>query len=79
MPLRVVIVDVFCVLLAGVGFVTAFRQGPVRRLLGWKRAEDGSLPGGSADPLTYILRIAGMMAMAFGLAFGMITTVFYLA
>ncbi len=76
MPLRVVIVDVFCVLLAGAGFVTAFRQGPVRRLLGREQPGDG---GRGADPLTYMLRIAGMMAMAFGIAFGMITTVFYLA
>ena len=58
----------------------AFRQAFVRRLLNWPVAapEDKDDAGGG-DPLSYILRLAGVMLMLFGLALGGMFTLFNLA
>lgn len=78
MPRSVLIVDFFALILAVIGFCMAFRQTFVRRLLGkpLARSRCGS---DDDDPLTYILRIAGVMAMVFGIAIGGMVTLFNLA
>lgn len=81
MPANVVIVDVIGLLLAIIGFHMAFRQSVVRRLIG--RLQPGkSAPleaaGGHDDPLTYILRISGVMIMVFGVVIGGMVTAFYI-
>ena len=74
----VLIVDLCGALLAAVGFGMAFRQDLVRRLLGRAGASAprvGRVDDGQ-DPLTYILRIAGIMVMVFGVVIaGMVTLV----
>jgi hypothetical protein len=80
-PAYVLIVDGFAIVLAVLGFTMAFRQGVVRGLLG----RGGSPVAGrrpaspEQDPLTYVLRIAGMMILVFGLALGIMVTLFHLA
>lgn len=78
MPGYVLILDFFALVLAVIGFSMAFRQTFVRRLLGKPvpRTRDSS---DHDDPLTYILRIAGVMAMVFGIAIGGMVTLFNLA
>ncbi|MDE2563966.1 MAG: hypothetical protein KGL48_17140 [Sphingomonadales bacterium] len=75
MSTYIAIVDLFCLVLTVCGFSMAFRQGLVRRMFDWPP------PGNtdSADPLTYILRIAGVMIMVFGFAFGMMVTLAHFA
>ncbi|MFA7585295.1 MAG: hypothetical protein WCY11_03740 [Novosphingobium sp.] len=76
MPIFVLAVDVMGIILAIVGFNMAFRQQRARKLLGLPRAPD-RLPddrGHGQDPVTYALRIGGVMAMVFGIALaGLIT------
>lgn len=73
---RVLIVDLFGLVLLVLGFCMAFRQSFVRRILGWSPA-----PGkdGPADPATYVLRISGIMIMVFGFVLAMMVTLFSLA
>jgi hypothetical protein len=80
MPGYVIAVDVFGLILAVIGFNMAFRQRFVRRLIG-RPARPPSRIGGEQedDPLTYILRISGIMIMAFGIALGAMLTIFHLA
>ncbi len=76
MSARVAIVDLCGLVLVVLGFVMAFRQAGVRRMFGWATAPgEDSL----ADPLTYVLRIAGVMIMVFGFVLGMMVTLFSLA
>lgn len=77
-PAYVLIVDVFGLILAVIGFCMAFRQGLVRRLIG-RPPRTASAVNEGDDPLTYILRIAGVMMMAFGIAIGCMVTMFSLA
>lgn len=77
MPASVVIVDLFGLVLAVTGFIMAFRQNLARRILG-RPAQPASLKGeDDEDPLTYILRIAGVMVMIFGIAIGGMVTLFH--
>lgn len=74
MPTYLVIVDIFGAVLAVVGFVMAFRQAFVRDLLGVKATPRSSSQPDDEDPLTYVLRIAGIMMAVFGIALaGMMT------
>lgn len=77
----VVLVVLFGAVCALAGFVMAFCQDFVRRLLG--RQKPPAPAAGSQDrlddPLTYILRIAGVMLMAFGIAIAGMFTLFSLA
>ena len=74
MPTYVVIVDIFGAVLAVVGFIMAFRQAFVRDLLGLKTTPRPSPQPDDEDPLTYVLRIAGIMMAVFGIALaGMMT------
>lgn len=81
MPAYVLIVDFCGFILAVAGFTMAFRQNLVRRIFGSSasattrraRQDDGS------DPLTYILRISGVMIMIFGVVIGGMVTLFHLA
>ncbi|MCP5403746.1 MAG: hypothetical protein H6917_15350 [Novosphingobium sp.] len=77
MPGYVLIIDVFGVILAVVGFCMAFRQTFVRRLIG-RPHMSGLSASQSDDPLTYILRIAGVMIMVFGIVIGGMFTLFNL-
>ena len=81
MPAYVLIVDIFGLILAVAGFCMAFRQAFVRRLIGRPPLPTSSLDEAddTGDPLTYILRIAGIMMMAFGVAIGIMVTLFSLA
>lgn len=77
MPGHVLVVDFFGFLLAIIGFNMAFRQAAVRRMLGRpaapRRSKEEEV---DADPLTYGLRIAGVMMMIFGIVLaGMVTLV----
>lgn len=77
MPASVVIVDLFGLFLAATGFPMAFRQHVARRILGRplllvvrQSADD------EEEPLTYVLRIAGVMVMVFGVVIaGMVTLI----
>jgi len=79
MPAHALIAAVCGLILAIMGFTIAFRQSLVRRLL--RRSDErprhglGPLDSGR-DPLTYVLRIAGIMMMAFGIAVAGMLTVF---
>ncbi len=80
LPGYVIVVDVFGLVLVFVGFNMAFRQPFVRRLLGRASEPPPSRvsTGQEEDPLTYILRIAGVMIMVFGIAIGGMLTLFNL-
>lgn len=77
MPGYVLIVDAFGALLAFAGFTMAFRQSVIRRLIG--RPSSPSAVADAGDPLTYVLRIAGVMVMVFGIVIGGMVTLFHLA
>lgn len=80
MPAYVIAVDVLGLVCAVIGFTLAFRQRFVRRLLGRPRNDARSGDGGEAgDPLTYVLRIAGVMVMTFGVAIAGMVTLFTMA
>lgn len=81
MPGHVLIVDLFGVVLAVIGFTMAFRQKTFRRLIGRPPppVSAKASPDAEGDPVTYILRIAGTMVMVFGLAIGVMVTLFNLS
>ena len=81
MPGYVFIVDVFAVILAVTGFSMAFRQAFVRRLIGRPPPPAPTVVAANSDeePITYILRITGVMVMVFGIAIGGMVTLFSLA
>jgi hypothetical protein len=64
----VVIVDVVAVLLIVGGVLLVARRPP---------AAEGPTREGEGDPRTYARRIAGTMIAAFGLAIGMMVTLFH--
>ncbi len=68
------LVDGFAALLIVVGFVMTFRQNVMRRLLHSRPLADAS----DEDALTYALRLAGTMIMAFGAAIAVFFTAFHL-
>lgn len=81
MPAYVIVVDICGLALIAAGFIMAFRQGLVRRIL-YRNGAPGrpAAPGEDGqDPLTYVLRIAGVMVMTFGLTVGGMITLFHLA
>lgn len=70
MSVFVTIVIVAGAMLGVIGFAMAFRQTAFRRLIGQPRPPASSRPKTDTpdgDPLTYILRISGVMMMVFGL------------
>lgn len=81
MPGYVWIVDAFGLVLAVLGFNMAFRQAAFRRTIGRPKAPLHLVRAerDDEDPLTYILRIAGVMLMVFGVAIGGMLTLFNLA
>jgi hypothetical protein len=62
--------------LAFVGFNMAFRQTAVRRLLGRSARRTAEV---EEDPLTYVLRISGIMIMVFGIIISGMFAAFHLA
>lgn len=76
MPGYVVIVDFFGAILAFAGFMMAFRQSTVRRLMGRPAPPVSSIAQANqdGDPIAYILRIAGIMVMVFGIVIGGMVT-----
>lgn len=81
MPGYVLIVDFFGLVLAIVGFNMAFRQTAVRRHLGRPVRPPTRLrdQNDNEDPLTYVLRISGVMLMIFGIVIGGMVTLVHLA
>ncbi len=76
----VFLVDIFAVVLAVTGFSMAFRQSFVRRLIGRSPHPPKIVTANSdEEPITYILRIAGVMVMIFGITIGGMVTLFSLA
>lgn len=76
----VFLVDIFAVVLAVIGFAMAFRQSFVRRLIGRSPPPPKVVAANSVEePITYILRIAGVMVMIFGITIGGMVTLFSLA
>jgi hypothetical protein len=77
MPTHVLIIDAFGIVLAIAGFMMAFQQRIVRGFFG---RQGNPTAGNSAeqdqDPLTYIRRISGTMIMVFGIALGLMVTLF---
>jgi hypothetical protein len=67
MSVYVVVVDVVAVLLVAGGAALVLRRSGPRP------------SGGEGDPGTYARRIAGTMIAAFGLAIGMMVTLFHFA
>ncbi|WP_395336910.1 hypothetical protein WBP06_20960 [Novosphingobium sp. BL-8H] len=74
----VILVDVFGLLLAVIGFTMAFRQHVARRILGRPIRPDTRQAPDNEDPLTYGLRIAGVMIMVFGIVIAGMVTLFNL-
>ncbi|NML91350.1 hypothetical protein VVT58_21955 (plasmid) [Sphingobium sp. SJ10-10] len=76
----VFLVDIFAAILAVTGFSMAFRQSFVRRLIGRPPPPASTIVAANSDeePITYILRIAGVMVMVFGIAIGGMVTLFSL-
>ena len=73
----VLTVDLFGLALAVTGFSMAFRQAWFRRLIGKPRPPTRSgVDPQPLEPLTYILRIAGVMVMIFGVVITLLTTLF---
>ena len=81
MPGYVFAVDFFAAILAFIGFSMAFRQSTVRRLIGRPPPRASSIvqADDEVDPITYILRIAGIMIMIFGIVIGGMVTLSNLA
>src|SRR5690606_29357750 len=63
LPGYVWIIDLFGLVLAIAGFTMAFRQDMARRIIGRPRTPAKSVAAEEegGDPLTYVLRIAGVM------------------
>lgn len=78
---NIVMVVLFGAVCALAGFALAFRQDFVRRLLGRAETPSPVTPQEDSqdDPLTYILRIGGVMLMAFGIAIASMFALFTLA
>lgn len=75
----IVIVDLLGFALAVIGFNMAFRQRSVRRMLGKPLPPvRHSQNAGDGDPLTYVLRISGVMVMIFGIVIAGMVTIFHL-
>ena len=76
-PRYVLVIDFVCLIFALIGFTMGYRQAFVRRIfsLSPQSSAGGSESGG--DHITYILRISGTMVMVFGIAIGVIVTLFY--
>jgi len=70
--MNIVLIDVFCLILIAFGFGLLIK-GPGNAKGSLARA--GSHVG--HDPQTYVLRIAGVMLMTFGFAFGLMTTIYH--
>lgn len=81
MSASVLIVDCFGALLAVIGFTMAFRQRFVRGLMGRPPRPPSAFhpDDDDQDPLTYILRIAGVMLMGFGIVIAGMVTLYHLA
>lgn len=81
MPGYVFVVDFFGLIMAVAGFSMAFRQTAVRRLIGRPQRPPSRSGGGAGhdDPLTYVLRISGVMIMVFGTAISIMITLFHLS
>lgn len=82
MPASVLIVDCFGAILAVTGFIMAFRQRFVRRLIGRPPRPPSPFQSDDEDdqdPLTYILRIAGVMMMGFGIVLAGMVTLYHLS
>lgn len=73
MPTHVILVDFFGLILALIGFNMAFRQASVRRMLG-RPSRPRTQANDNDDPLTYGLRISGVMIMIFGIVIGGMVT-----
>lgn len=71
------VVATLSVLLAACGFCMAFRQSFVREWLG--RPAPPRSAGEDEDPLAYVLRISGVMIMAFGIIIGGMFTLAHFA
>ena len=70
----VLAIDIFGLALAIVGFLMAFKPTAFRRIA---RMSPSPSRDGSTDALTYVLRIAGVMIMMFGIVLaGMFTLVY---
>ncbi len=80
MPHHVILIDVLGLLMVIAGFTMAFRQGFVRRLLNQPEVARGTgADDEEGDALTYVLRLAGVMMMVFGLALAGMFTLFNMA
>lgn len=81
MPGYVFAVDFFAAIFAFIGFSMAFRQRAVRRLIGRPPPRTPSIVqgGGDGDPVTYILRIVGVIVMVFSVVIGGMVTLTNLA
>lgn len=66
------LVDMLCVLLAGLGIALALKRPALPRSTRGRAA-----PHANDQPQTYILRIAGVMMATFGFALGLMATVFH--
>ncbi|OWQ90566.1 hypothetical protein [Sphingopyxis witflariensis] len=78
MPTTVIVIDLIGFLLVLLGFHLAFRQEHVRRWWGILRDEQHR-PGEQPpltddDPLRYVLRISGVMILAFGIVLSLLFT-----
>ncbi|WP_422062280.1 hypothetical protein [Sphingopyxis sp.] len=79
MPMTIIVVDLIGVVLVAVGFLLAFRQDFVRRW--WAALRQGNISPARVQPLTnddparYVLRISGMMILAFGIVIALLFTV----
>ena len=81
MAAYIVIVDFLGLAFAAVGFTMAFRQRFVRRVIGRPLRPSGQghrQNDAASDPLTYVLRIAGVMIMIFGFVIAGMVTLFHL-
>jgi hypothetical protein len=76
MDLRYILPIALGLCLAIAGFTLAFRQAWIRKRLG--RPAPARLDGEDEDPLAYVLRIAGVMIMAFGIIVAGMFTAFHL-
>lgn len=80
MPAYVVFIDIVGLFLAVLGFNMAFRQAAFRRAIGRPQPRISSLQSKdeAGDPLSYILRLAGVMLMIFGIVIAAMFTLFTL-
>lgn len=77
MPTFVLVIDVIGLALAAIGFVMAFKSNAFRRMTRMSPPDAFGQGRGATDPLGYVLRIAGVMVMMFGIVLaGMFTLVY---